>query len=29
MFGDEAMRARMLAAPTSTDLIALIGAWTS
>lgn len=29
MFGDEAMRARMLAAPTSADLVALIGAWTS
>lgn len=29
MFGDETMRARMLAAPTSADLIALIGAWTN
>lgn len=29
MFGDEAMRARMLAAPTPTELVGLIGAWTS
>ncbi len=29
MFGDEAMRARMLTAPTPADLVALIGAWTS
>lgn len=29
LFGDEAMRGRMLAAPTPADLVALIGAWTS
>lgn len=29
MFGDEAMRAKMLGAATPADLIALLGAWTS
>ena len=29
MFGDEAMRTRILAAATQTDLIALLGAWSS
>lgn len=29
LFGDEAMRARMLQAESVTDLIALLGAWTS
>lgn len=29
LFGDEAMRGRMLAAPTPAELLALISAWTS
>jgi nitrogen PTS system EIIA component len=29
LFGDEAMRERMLQAESVTDLIALLGAWTS